>query len=91
MNLLPSDFTNQPWGSVAQKSEAEAVARNIMVILKRTGNTWRKMTYEEYKEERQKDGDYSGGELMYFDAVVGYTASADTAALFSKEWNKQPA
>jgi len=41
MKTKPSDFTNEPMGSVLQKSEAETVARNIMVILKRTGDTYK--------------------------------------------------
>jgi len=36
--MKPSDFTTQPMGSVLGKYEAETVAKNIMLILKRTGD-----------------------------------------------------
>ncbi len=61
-----------------------------MIILKRTGDVWRKLEYEEYESERKKDGNYSARERGYFDAVVGYTVSADTARLFSPEWDFSP-
>ncbi len=73
-------------GSVLQKSEAETIARNIMVILFRTGDTFRPLSWEEYKEERLKDGQFSEGEKRYFDQVIDYCDSPKTAKLFSKEW-----
>lgn len=87
--MQPSDFTNYPWGSVAQKSESETVALNIMRILKRTGNTFRPLSWEDYKEERLKDTGFSETERKYFDEVIGYCKSADTAVLFSSRWNVQ--
>ena len=72
--------------SVLRKSEAETVARNIMVILKRTGDTWRELSYDEYKEERQKDGHYTDQERRYFEQVIPYCKSAETAVLFSPKW-----
>ena len=87
MKTKPSDFTNDPMGSVLQKSEAETVARNIMVILKRTGDAFRDLSFEEYKEERIMDGNYSGMEQNYFYQVLPYCKSADIAKLFSKSWN----
>lgn len=86
--MKPSDFTSYPWGSVAGKSEAEVVARNIMVILSRTGNEFRNLDWEEYKEEREKDGNFSPSEKPYFEEVLPYCKSADTAKLFSEKWNK---
>ena len=82
----PSDFTKNPMDSVARKSEAETVARNIMVILKRTGNEWRRLGWEEYKTERLEDGGFSESEWGYFDEVVGYCISPETAVLFSPVW-----
>lgn len=76
----------QPMGSVLQKSEAETVARNIMVILNRTGNEWRELTPKEYQEERMKDRDWWSGELSYFDKVIAYCKSPDIADLFCKNW-----
>ena len=86
--MKPSNFMQQPVGSNAQKSEAETVARNIMVILWRTGDQFRKLSWDEYKAERQKDGNFSEKEHAYFDQVIGYCKSADTAALFSPVWKE---
>ena len=86
--MKPSDFTSYPWSSVAGKSEAEVVARNIMVILSRTDNEFRELTWKEYKEEREKDGNFSPYEHGYFEEVLPYCKSADTVKLFSKEWDK---
>lgn len=88
--MKPSDISSiEPFSSVFYKSECETVAQSIIIILKRTGNEWRKMEYEEYKTERLKDGGFSEREKAYFDQVVGYTVSADTARLFSPQWNIQ--
>ncbi len=84
----PSNFTSHPFSSVLRKSEAETIARNIMVILKRTGDKFRELTWDEYKTEREKDGKFSNGEKSYFDQVIGYCKSAETAKLFSKAWNE---
>lgn len=86
MKTLPSNFLGFPMGSVLQKSEAETIARNIMVILERTGNKFRKLTWDEYKKERMKDGGFSEGEKKYFDDVIDYCKSGDTAKLFCKDW-----
>ncbi len=85
-DLKPSLFTILPIGSVCQKSEAETIATNIMVILKRTGDIFRKLTWEEYKEERLKDGKFSSGEASYFDMVIDYCTDAKSASLFSPAW-----
>lgn len=85
----PSNYTKQPMGSVLQKSEAETVARNIMVILWRTGDEWRDLSIDEYKEERMKDGGWSAFEEHYFNDVLPYCKSPDTAALFCKGWYRE--
>ena len=85
--MKPSNFTNYPWASKAQNAESEIIARNIMVILKRTGDQFRPLSWEEYSVERQKDGNFSELEKKYFDAVIPYCISADTAILFSPEWD----
>lgn len=87
--LKPSDFNTHPWGSVKQKSEAETIARNIMVILARTGNKWRPLTWEEYRTERLKDKDFSDFEKRYFDEVVPFCANPDIAKQFSPAWRGQ--
>lgn len=86
--MQPSNYTGYPWNSVLEKSEAETVARNIMTILKRTGDTWRELTWEEYKTERLKDGRFSEMEQGYYEQVIPYCKSADTANLFCKNWVK---
>ena len=84
--MKPSDFTSYPWSSVLQNPESEIVAQNIMKVLKRTGDVFKPLSWEEYKEERMKDGGFSTTEKYYFDKVIDYCKSADTAVLFSKEW-----
>jgi hypothetical protein len=87
--IKPSDFKKaSAMGSVLQKSEAETVARNIMVILARTGDQWRPLTHDEYKAERIKDegGDYYWMEEGYFKQVIDYCLNPDTAKLFAPGW-----
>ena len=84
--MKPSDFQIHPWDSVTQDSGSETVALNIMVILYRTGNAFRDLTWDEYKEERQKDGNFSEFEKSKFNNVIPYLKNADTARLFSKDW-----
>jgi len=82
----PKDFTDKPTNSILQKSETETIARNIMVILERTGNTFRPISWGEYKEERRKDGNFTESELKYFNAVSPYCQSQKIAELFSPAW-----
>jgi len=85
--MKPSNFTSFPFGSVLQNSESETIALNIMKILKRTGDEFRSLSWEEYKSERLKDGNFSDREHPIFEKVIRYCKSADTAILFSEEWN----
>lgn len=87
--ITPSMFTDFPTDSVLQKHESEIIARNIMVILSRTGNVFRELTWEEYKLERLKDKDFSEGEKYFFDQVI-YLASGDKDKIinFCKKWNR---
>lgn len=93
--MKPSNYTNAPMGSVAQKAEPEWVAQNIMKILARTGDTWRVLSWEEYMEERLKDsatdkgGGFSRYEQKYFDMVIDYCASPESANRFCKDWYKE--
>lgn len=84
--MKPSDFLTDPMDSVLQNAESETVARNIMAILKRTGNEFRRLTWDEYETERRKDGNFTSAEKKYFDRVVPYTVSADFAKSFSPVW-----
>ncbi len=83
----PSDFCVRPWDSVLGNSESETIALNIMRILKRTGDTFRELSFEEYEKERKKDGGYSSGEKSYFAKVIGYCRTESTARLFSNDWD----
>ena len=94
----PSDFIKWPWSSVFANSEHEQVAANIMIILKRTGDEWRELSWDEYLSERQKDGggntrNYSSShgylsEQTCFHKVQPYTVSPEKAAEFSPTWNE---
>ena len=88
----PSDFLNYPYGSIAGTAEEEIVARNIMVILNRTGNTFRELSWNEYKEHILKDRDPWQGkdvaekEKGYFESVLHFCTSAEAAKSFSSDW-----
>jgi len=84
--MKPSNFMEHPFSSVLKNNESETIARNIMVILERTGDAFRELTWDEYKEQRFNDGNFSERERSYFDKVVGYCVSAQTAILFSPTW-----
>ena len=82
----PRDFMKHPYDSIYQHMETEIVARNIMVILSRTGNKWRKLTWDEYQTERMKDGGFTGLEFKEFEAASPYCMSEAQARKFSPEW-----
>jgi len=86
--MKPSNFNTYPWSSVFQKSENESIAQNVMAILQRTGDTWRLLSWKEYKKERLKDKDFSDEEKGFFDEVIDYCKSPDTAKLFAPDWKK---
>lgn len=86
--LNPSDFKKIfPRNSVFHNYEHELVAKNIMVILDRTGNIFRELSYDEYVEHRLKDGNYSMQEKYYFDNVQKYCVSSEKVMTFSASWN----
>ena len=89
--MTPSNFYHFPMNSILQKSECETVAQNIMRILQRKGNSWRKLSWDEYKTERLKDAEkdqfgFSEKEKGFFDQVIDYTVSAEKAMEFCKDW-----
>lgn len=86
MSLKPSNFCSKPFNSVLKISECETVARNIMVILSRTGDVFRLLSWEEYKAEREKDGSFTESEHQYFDSVVGFCVAAESAKAFCPTW-----
>jgi hypothetical protein len=84
----PSDYRHvNPMNSVMQKSEAETVMRNIIIILARTGNTWHELSFDEYQKEREKCGNFSRAEKPYFDQVIDY-AHPDRIGLFASAYRK---
>ena len=85
--MKPSEY-KYPWSGVHLNCESEKIAYNIMKILGRTGDIFRDLSWEEYVTERYKDGAFKEveAEKKYFDAVIGYCKSPDTAALYSREW-----
>ena len=82
--LSPSVFTSHPFGSVLKKSEAESIARNIMVIRARLGR-W-DLTWPQYRAEREKDGGFSELEKAYFEEAVRLIPDAIGAIAFSPSW-----
>jgi hypothetical protein len=88
MTHTPNKYKHKPWGSILGRAEYEIIALNIMVILDRTGNTFRKLEWDEYKAERLRDGNFSDGEKKYFDEVQ-YLSEGKVEDLqnFSKDWD----
>lgn len=84
--MKPFSFLSQPMDSITQSPEAETVARNIMAILSRTGDSFRRLEWIEYRSERLKDGNFSDKELVWFDLVCAYCENEETAKLFSPVW-----
>lgn len=86
--IKPSYFADIiPMSCIFRKAEHEIIAQNIMTILSRTGNEFRDLSWEEYKQERLKDGNFSEREKIFFDEVIEYCSSSDKAETFSKNWN----
>jgi hypothetical protein len=87
MNKLPSDYKSFPMASVEQSHEREQAAYNIMQILARNGNTWRKLSLKEYKKERKKDGQVVEHlEEHFFLCCRWHCLSAETADSFCPTW-----
>jgi|AntAceMinimDraft_18_1070375.scaffolds.fasta_scaffold191991_1 hypothetical protein len=86
--MRPENFTGYPWGSILQNSQSETIAQNIMKILKRTGNKFRTLSFEEYKSERIKDGSFTNSEETYFNDVIKYCSDPKSASLFCNKWSK---
>ena len=85
--MKPSGFKNgSTMSSIFHKHEPEVIAANIMKILARTGDTFRVLTWEEYQEERHKDGNFTEKERPFFNQVVEYCATSHGAAAFCPGW-----
>lgn len=87
-SLLKKQF---PFGSIAQKTETEVVAMNVVKILSNRGDTFRLLTWEEYVESRKADGATDWDcqiEQRYFEIAAPYLETATNAATFSDMWAK---
>ncbi len=85
--LPPSAFKDtRPMGSVYQNNESEIVARNIVTILAREGDTWRQLDEETYVKHREKDGEWSEGERFLFKQIKGDITSFLDAVTLSPRW-----
>lgn len=86
--MTPRDIcTIHPFNSITQSHKAETVARNIMVILARTGNVFRLLTWEEYKAQRIVDGHFTERECEFFEKVSRFCVTEETVRLFSNYWD----
>ncbi|MCP4394895.1 MAG: hypothetical protein GY804_11615 [Alphaproteobacteria bacterium] len=75
--------------SIYRKSEMEVVAQNIMIILSRTGNEFRVLSWDEYKTERLKDGGFLKSikaEQSHFNKVFAMCSTEVSARKFSPTW-----
>ncbi len=79
VNCPPSKFTDYLWSSIFKKCECEIVARNIIVILSRTGDVWRELSWDEYKKERLNDSNFTNLEKRFFVQVISYCVNDRTA------------
>lgn len=82
---LPSDYTVYPHGSVMDQY-AEMIAKNIMKILAKNGNEWRRLEWNEYSHEMCIDVDFCQDEIDYFEKVNDFCVSPNHAACFSEVW-----
>jgi hypothetical protein len=87
-NSKPEDFILFPLDSITKNSKSETVAKNIMLILARNGNKWRRLPWHEYKAARLKDGDFNEDEQIHFNRVIDFTIKAECAILFSEAWQR---
>lgn len=72
--------------SIYQNCEREIVARNIVTILAREGDTWRQLDEKTYVKHRKKDGEWSEGERFIFQEIVGDITSFIDAVALSPSW-----
>ena len=85
----PSDFLQHPFNSILKDLKYERAARNVMVILARTSDAWRDLSWEEYVKEHQKDVDELSlilAEKGYFDIVTPFCKTAELAKKFCPTW-----
>ena len=77
--MKPSDLIDiYPWDSVFQSAEHETTACCLMRYLYETGNEFKQITFDEYKNKQPK------ANKKRFEEVIRYFKSEDTIILFSK-------
>jgi len=81
----PSNFREFPYESILKKVEPETVAANIMLILQRTGDTFRELSWDEYKVELKKDTQ-TPGPRGDFSKVKDYCFDPVKASRFCQVW-----
>ena len=84
--IPPSVFNVFPVGSRANKTQCEVVALNIMKIRDRL-KKW-DISWEEYKEQRSIDGEFSEGEKDFFEKVIPMIEDSVHAMAFCDDWLK---
>ena len=85
----PSNYCSSPMGSISQNCETEIIACNIMRILKKTGDTFRDLSFEEYESARFDDGAelcHIDNEKPYFEMVIVHCTSPLAANKFCRGW-----
>ncbi len=84
----PLNYTRQPFDSSAKSLEYELAAQNIMLVLSRTGNVFRKLTLKEYKDNIKKvDNRIVGSsEAHYMQCAIHYCLSSIAADDFCHTW-----
>lgn len=88
--MQPLDYASvRPFDSVMKNAECEIVARNILTIIGRGNNEWGGViSWEEYKTERLKDGNFTESEKEYFDKVFGFMTSEESVKAFAPNWRE---
>lgn len=60
--------------------------QNVLQQIFKGGDVFKPLSWEGYKAERVKDGNFTEREKKYFDDVIGYFVSSDAAKSFSPQW-----
>ncbi len=87
--MKPSDLNCHPFDSVFDSIESEKVAFNIAEILARTGDVFRRLSWDEYTQERLKDHRVAAFDKGHFDRVVDYFNTEQSVTFFSLAWKSK--
>lgn len=83
----PSAFIGYPKCSRSDDHNIQQVAQNIMVILSETGNTFRVLRWDEYREARNNKERVCGDlEYAAFIEAKKWCVSSGIALLFCPKW-----